>query len=87
MSDKITIAKNVAKFVVSTSVAAVVKNGIKTQVVPSNQFEHVQIVVGAYVIGAMIGDKAIDWADNRFNATQAAIKKYKSDTEETTTEE
>lgn len=87
MEDKIKLAKGVAKFVVSTSVGSVIKNSIKNQVVPSNQFEQVQLVVGAYVLGAMIGDKALDWADARFESAAQAYKKIKEAQEEESTEE
>lgn len=66
MSNKIMIAKAVTKFVVMKSVTSVATNIIKDLApTPVNKREELQLIVGAYVIGGIVADQAVDWADEK----------------------
>lgn len=72
-TEKVALAKAVIKFVVGTSVGTVVSKAIKQNLEPKNLSEELQIVVGAYVLAGMASDKALDWADAKYEETRQKL--------------
>lgn len=83
MNDKLAIAKGITKFVVTQSVGFVVGSAVKTNVPTTNKTQQVEIVIGAYVLGAMIGDKASDYVDQKFDKAVTAVKEFANKNKET----
>ncbi len=78
MDDKIKLAKGFTKFVVGTSVGSVVVKAVKSNVTPANTLQGVQLIVGAYAIGGMVSDRAVDWAGPKFDEALETLQKIKS---------
>lgn len=64
--DKTTIRKAV-KFTVALCVGSVVKNVLQSNIEPETTFQKAEVVVGSYVLGAMIADLAADYAGGWMN--------------------
>lgn len=76
MNDKLKIAKTVTKFVVSNSCGFVVGQVVKNNTSPVNKLQQAELIVGAYVLGAMIGEKAGAYAEQEFDRIVAAVKEF-----------
>lgn len=78
MDDKIKLAKGITKFVVGTSVGSVVAKAVKSNVAATNTLDGVQLIVGAYAIGGMVSDRAVDWAGPKFDEAVDTVLKIKA---------
>jgi hypothetical protein len=78
MDDKLAIAKGITKFVVSTCAGSVVSTCAKNLCAPSNPVEKTTLFVGSYALGSMVGERATDWADRKFDELQEAIVSLKN---------
>lgn len=69
------VAKKATQFVARHSVSFVAATLAKTYCPTENKKQKLQLTVGAYVIGGMAADKAVDWVGHEFDeAVDFAIK-------------
>lgn len=73
-NNKILIAKAVTKFVVGRSVGRLMLNGIKANVPTYSRSEELQLMVGTFVVGGIVAEKGIDWAEQKFDEAVVAIQ-------------
>jgi len=92
----LTTAKTVTKFVIGKCVSGVIVTLLHNNVQTHSKSQKVQLYVGAYVVGAMVSDKAAEWTDKQIDdlvEIGRSVKSYFSknkkseETEETHTEE
>ena len=76
MYDKLAIAKTVTKFVAQQSCGFVVGSVIKNNTSPTNKVQQAEMVIGAYVLGSMIGVKAGEYAAQQFDVIVASVKQF-----------
>lgn len=90
-TSKTTIARAITRTVVKRSVSGILVTIIHTQCPTFNKSQKVQLYVGAWAVGGMIGDKAGDWAadevSDAIDAVKNVIKIIKGETDEDSTEE
>lgn len=77
MNDKIALAKGITKFVVGRSVGTVVATALRNNVSAVTRAQEVQVVVGSYVLGAMVADRAVEWTSQKFDETLIAIETFR----------
>lgn len=90
MNDKqIENAKTFAKLVINHSVGATCAMALSSIAHPASKRKKLEVMIGAYVIGAMIGDKSDDWVDNKIDEIVNIAKKVQAffNGEPVTTEE
>lgn len=89
MNDKIKLAKGIAKLAVGTSVGSVVSKLVKTHVPVTTTFDQIQVVIGASAIAGIVSDRAVDWADEKFEDTLGFVQKIAKsiEKEESSTED
>lgn len=78
MDDKIKIAKGIVKFVAARSVGATIIKVLKNNVPTANRIEEIQLIVGSYVIGGMVTDRAVDWTGYKFDEALEALETFRS---------
>lgn len=83
MTDKIRVAKTIAKFAAGRGAGFVVSSAIKNLVPAANPLEKIQVGVGAYVLGSMAGVKAMHHVESEIDELVDAIKNLRQATEDT----
>lgn len=82
------IAKKVVTWVASTSAGAAASAALKTNLPVADRPERkVAYVIGAFVIGSMVQDRAKDWADTEVDEIYEIIDKIRGKSDEDTPEE
>ena len=64
---KIKITKEIASFVVGHSVSAVIVTNIHQNTIPITTRQKVQLYIGAFVVGAMVAEKAHAYTDQKID--------------------
>lgn len=62
------ITKTIAKFVVGTSVGYTVSSAIANNAPANNTLQKTEVVVGSYVVGAMVAESTEDWTYRKVDA-------------------
>lgn len=81
------VSRLTAKFVVRHSVGFIASSLAKTYVPTENKKQELQVVVGAYAIGQIAGDRASDWAEQEFDEIVGFFRKFKETDEDEKPEE
>lgn len=82
IEDKKRFFKGAAKFVGSACVGSVISLLIEKNLVPKNMGEKVSIKIGAFIIGAMVSDKAEEFIGNQYDDIMSKIEEIKNETPE-----
>lgn len=90
----LTVTKTITKFVVARCVSGVVVTLLHNNVQTHTKGQKAQLYVGAFVVGAMVADKAEDWTNTQIDEIADVVRKIKghfkkeakAETEETPTE-
>ena len=59
------IAKKIVRTAITMSVGHVAGSLITNNLSPRNTFERAEVMLGSYVVGAMVADAAGDWTDRK----------------------
>lgn len=73
---KTEIAKKIVTWTVGGAVSGVVVTLIHANTPTYNKTQKVKLYIGAYVIGAMVADKAVDWTADQFDSIVSAFKRH-----------
>lgn len=77
----ITAIKPVTKFVVECSVGFVIGSVIKNNVTPVSKLTQAEMLVGSFVLGGLIGEKASEYTDKKIDELAAWWDSKKESTE------
>ena len=75
---KLALAKNVVSFVVGSSVGHCVTAIVAQSLDPKNTREKAEVLIGSYVIGAMVAGAAKTWTDEQIDGVVKTWNEMKS---------
>lgn len=76
--DKFAIVKGITKMVVRHSVSSVVVAVVHNLCPATSKRQKLELYIGAYAMGAVASDKAVDWAGHRVDEYVDTMKKLVS---------
>lgn len=77
MEDQFVVIRGIAKFVVTRSVSGVIVTALHNNNPIISRSQEIQVYIGAYVVGAMVADKAVDYVDQKIVSTCVFMKEFK----------
>ena len=73
-TSKTQIARKITTMVIRHCVSAVCATTAKKYVPVENKKQQLQVSIGAYAIGGMVADRAVDWAGAKFDEIVDSVK-------------
>jgi hypothetical protein len=78
VTDSMKLTKTIVKFIAGRSVGSVITKVIRNNVAPASRVEEIQLVIGAHILGELVADRAIDWAENEIDELVESYTKLRA---------